>query len=378
MSEKHLLLVTPDFPPNEGGVARYLQAVAEHLKDRIEVLADPHPLWNTFDPQAGYPVYRAPLLSRFIWPRWLKTVRYLWTYRSRYDLILTSHVLPIGSAALLAKKFTGTPYVLFVHGMDIRLAASSSRKRRLATKVLQGARLVVANSQALARELASDFGIHEVLVIYPCVPLPPPPPTPHGGRGPDRSVGAHPLSPPGPFTLLTVSRLVERKGHTHVLNALAHLRGTGELGVFVYHIVGEGPMELSLRSMVETLDLSRQVVFHGKVSDEERQRLYQESDVFVMPISQDPVDKEGFGLVYIEAAAAGLPSIATNVEGVDEAVIDQQTGLLLESQDERLLASAIVFLARNPELRSSMSLQAREHAKTFTCQNQMSKLDLYL
>ncbi|MBI4256563.1 glycosyltransferase family 4 protein [Candidatus Uhrbacteria bacterium] len=366
MNEKKILLITPDFPPNEGGVARYLQAVAEHLKDRIEVLADPHPAWSTFDSSAGYPIYRAPLLSRLIWPRWLKTVRYLWSYRSRYDLILTSHVLPIGSAALLAKKVTGTPYIVFVHGMDIRLASSSSRKRRLATKVLQGARLVVANSQALARELARDFGIAEVLVVYPCITPPLPP--------------LHlPTFPPfHPFSLLTVSRLVERKGHTHVLNALAHLRGTGELGEFVYHIVGDGPMESSLRSMVDTLDLNSHVVFHGMVSDEERQRLYQGSDLFVMPVSQDSVDKEGFGLVYIEAAAAGLPSIATRVEGVDEAVIDQQTGLLLESQDERLLASAIMTLAKNIELRSAMSLQAREHAKTFTCQNQMSKLDPYL
>ncbi|MBI4592185.1 glycosyltransferase family 4 protein [Candidatus Uhrbacteria bacterium] len=364
MSEKKILLITPDFPPNEGGVARYLQTVAEHLKDRIEVLADPHPAWNSFDPNTGYPIYRAPLLSRFVWPRWLKTVQYLWTYRTRYDLVLTSHVLPIGSAAFIAKKLTGTPYIVFVHGMDVRLA-SSHRKRRLATRVLQGARLVVANSQALARELVRDFGIKEVLVVYPCLFSSSFPPfSPH--------------SPVHPFSLLTVSRLVERKGHTHVLNALAHLRGTGELGEFVYHIVGEGPMEASLRSMVDTLGLSSHVMFHGKVSDEERQRLYQESDVFVMPVSQDSIDKEGFGLVYIEAAAAGLPSIATRVEGVDEAVIDQQTGLLLESQDERLLAGAILTLAKSPELSSGLAAQAREHAKTFTCQIQMSKLDPYL
>lgn len=365
MNEQKILLITPDFPPNEGGVARYLQAVCDHLKDRIEILADPHPAWNTFDPTAGYSIYRTPLLSRILWPRWLKSVWYLWSYRSRYSLILTSHILPIGSAALLAKKFTGTPYVVFVHGMDIRLAHSSSRKKRLARKVLKGAQLVVANSQALARELSRDFDIHEVLVVYPCIP----------------SLPAQPLIPSPswkPFTLLTVSRLVERKGHTHVLNVLAHLRGTGELMDFQYHIVGEGPMDASLRSIVETLGLSSHVVFHGKVNDEERQRLYQESDVFVMPVSLDPVDKEGFGLVYIEAAAAGLPSIATRVEGVDEAVIDGQTGILLESRDERQLAGAIVTLSKNRELRQQLSLQAQEHAKTFICQNQMSKLDPYL
>ena len=53
------------------------------------------------------------------------------------------------------------------------------------------------------------------------------------------------------------------------------------------------------------------MVFHGRVTDEERQKQYEQAHVFVMPVSQDPVDKEGFGLVYIEAAAAGVPSIAT-------------------------------------------------------------------
>jgi len=364
MNEGRILLITPDFPPNEGGVARYLQALADHFQERIEVLADPHPHWQLFDPDKSYPIYRDTLLSRFIWPRWLKTVGYLWKYRSRYSLILTSHVLPIGSAALLAKKFTGTPYVVFVHGMDVRLAASSSRKKRLAKNVLKGAQLVVANSQALANELARDFGMKEILVVYPCLSessLPPSAPNPER-----------------PFTLLTVSRLVERKGHQHVLNALAHLRGTGQLTDFTYHIVGEGPMEATLRSMVDTLILHEHVVFHGRVLDEQRQQLYEQSDVFVMPVSQDALDKEGFGLVYIEAAASGLPSIATQIEGVDEAVLHDQTGILLPMLDEQQLANAILTLARDVGLREQLGIQAREHAKNFTCENQMSKLDPYL
>jgi phosphatidyl-myo-inositol dimannoside synthase len=364
MSDKKLLLITPDFPPNEGGIARYLQAVAEHFSDRIEVLVAPHPQWHTFDPQAGYPIYRAQLLSHFIWPRWLKTVHYLWKYRSRYDVILTSHLLPIGSAAWLAKKFTGDPYVVFVHGMDLRLARSHSRKLRLAKRVLKDAQLVVANSQALANELARDFGIPEVLVVYPCIPEP-----------------LNPVTPPThstPFSLLTVSRLVHRKGHTHVLNALAHLRGTAQLPNFQYHIVGEGPMEASLKTMTQTLGLESYVVFHGAVSDQERDALYAQSDVFVMPVSKDPIDKEGFGLVYIEAAQSGLPSIGTNVPGVDEAIIDAKTGILLPSQDEQQLASAILTLAKNESLRAQLGTAARQHAKGFSCELQMGKLDAYI
>lgn len=364
MNGKKILLVTPDFPPKEGGVARYLKAVANHLQDRIEVLTDPNPLWNTFDPTAGYPIYRAPLLSTWMWPRWLKTVQYLWKYRARYDMILTSHVLPIGSAAWIAEKFTRVPYVVFVHGMDVRLAQSSARKLNLSRKVLNGAHLVVANSQALAHEVARIYGIKEVLVVYPCV---------------NEIVAPVQEKTDGEtFQLLTVSRLVERKGHAHVLNALSHLKGTGELRAFTYHIVGTGPMKETLKSMVETLGLGEQVIFHGAVTDQERTTLYAQSDVFVEPVSKDPIDKEGFGLVFIEAGQQGLPSISTSIEGVDEAVIHGKTGILLQNDSEQELANAILALYRDTELRTAFSQQAREHAKQFLCQTQMSKLDPYL
>lgn len=363
MPDKKLLLITPDFPPNKGGVASYLAALADHLSGQIEVLVDPHPAWQTTDLQAGYPIYRAPLLSRFLWPRWMKTVRYVNAYRDRYRLILTSHVLPFGTAAWVAKRRTGVPYIVFVHGMDIRLAGQSPRKKRLCHKVLKGARLVVANSQALAREVAQTFGVQEMLVVYPCLKE-----LPTEGGTKQNEV----------FELLTVSRLVERKGHSHVLNALAHLRGTGELPSFLYHIVGEGPMESTLRSMVATLGLDKHVIFHGAVSDDERQRLYQQSHVFVMPVSHDPIDKEGFGLVFIEAAAAGLPSITTAIEGVDEAVLDGQTGVLLQDQNEQALANAIRGFAQDHSWREALGAAAKEHAKGFTCTEQFSKLDPYL
>ncbi|NQV90252.1 glycosyltransferase family 4 protein [Candidatus Uhrbacteria bacterium] len=364
MSLNKLLLLTPDFPPQEGGVARYLKALTEHFKDRIEVLTEPHSAWHTVDPNAGIPIYRAHLLSKWLWPHWLKTVYTLWKYRSRYHMILTSHVLPIGTAAYFAKKFTHIPYVVFLHGMDVRLAKTSKRKIDLTRKILKGAHLVVANSQALAREVVQMYGVQEVLVVYPCV---------------DELKTNHlEKDVSEPFQLLTVSRLVERKGHSHVLNALAHLKGTGDLRSFVYHIVGEGPMEETLKSMVSALDLQAYVKFHGAVTDEERSEYYAQADVFVMPVSQDPIDKEGFGLVFIEAAQAGVPSISTAIEGVDEAVIHGQTGILLPDQTEQQLANAILAMYRDTALRAEFSRNAKEHAKQFLCEAQMSKLDPYL
>ncbi|MFA4845807.1 MAG: glycosyltransferase family 4 protein [Patescibacteria group bacterium] len=363
MNEKKILLITPDFPPMEGGVARYLSLLASFLKNDVEVLCEPNPAWQSFDPLIGYPIFRSPLLFKWIFPRWWKTVRMMKSYQDRYRLILVSHVLPFGTAAMLAMKKTKTPYIVFVHGMDVRLSQQSSRKKALATKVLKNARLVVANSQALAQEVAKVFGVTELLVVYPCLPTQPLPTKPESD---------------GRFHLLTVSRLVKRKGHAHVLTALSLLRRQGLLEKFVYEIVGEGPEELTLNEMAGGLGLQDHVVFHGRVDDGKRGQLYASADVFIMPVANDPVDKEGFGLVFLEAAQYAVPSITTNVTGVTEAVVDGETGIVLQDQDEQRLAQAILELWSNQELRIKLGLGAYDRAAKFTCEEQFGKLKPYL
>ena len=325
----------------------------------MEVLCEPHAAWQSFDAGAGYSIYHDPLLFKWFFPRWYKTVRILKSYEDRYRLILTSHVLPFGTAAMVAMKKTETPYIVFVHGMDLRLAQQSPRKRALATKVLKNARLVVANSEALAQEVATVFGVTELLVVYPCLPTLPPPVKPE---------------PDGRFHLLTVSRLVKRKGHAHVLTALSLLRRQGMLENLVYEIVGEGPEEATLRQMVSELGLENHVVFHGRVDDVQKGQFYARADLFVMPVANDPVDKEGFGLVFLEAAQYAVPSVTTNVTGVTEAVVDGETGIVLPDQDDERLAKTILELSRNTNLRIRLGLEAYDRTAKFTYEEQFGKL----
>ncbi|MBI4438060.1 glycosyltransferase family 4 protein [Candidatus Uhrbacteria bacterium] len=363
MNQNKLLLITPDFPPLTGGVARTLSSLCSFLKDEVEVLCEPNAAWQSFDPSAGYPIYRSPLLFTWIFPRWWKTVRTLRSYRDRYRLILVSHVLPFGAAALFAQKKTGTPYIVFVHGMDVRLAAASPRKRALARKILKRARLVVANSQALAQEVAATFGVTEILVVYPCLSAALVIPKP---------------APDGRFRLLTVARLVKRKGHAAVLSALSLSRRQGLLLNIAYDIVGEGPEEATLREMVAELGLQEVVAFHGRVDDAALGEFYARADVFVMPVGNDPVDKEGFGLVFLEAARYALPSITTNVTGVTEAVVDGETGIVLPDQDPERLAQTLLDLSRDNERRLLLGARARKRAASFTCEQQFGKLKPYL
>src|SRR3989339_1823232 len=343
INQSRLLLVTPDYPPNRGGVATYLSSMKRYFGDRMQVM-------------------QSDLLFKRIWPRWLKTTLRLIQQRSQYDLVITSHVLPFGTAALLARWITKKPYIVIVHGLDIRLVRQSVFKSFLAGHVLRSARLVVANSNALAQEL-SVFGLYQALGVYPCL----------------ESIPAPSLKHEQKKRLLTVSRLVPRKGHERVLRALAELGQAGRLGAIEYHIVGTGPYEAQIRSTVHSLNIESIVFFHWDVSDEEKAQIYQQSDLFVMPVVDDPLDKEGFGLVYVEAASFGIPSIGTNISGVDEAIINGETGVLIQDNQIAELATWIDQLLNQPELCEQLGSTARLRAEqTFLCKEQFSKLEPYL
>lgn len=343
-----MLLLTPDFPPNRGGVARYLFKLAEYYKDRITVVTDKDKLFN-----------------RMFWPKWLAAVRTLIELRETYDIVLVSHILPFGTAAYLASWITKKPFVVIVHGMDVRLATSKPIKKIISRFVFKSARVVVSNSQALANEVAGTFGVMPI-VVYPCL----------GKEA--KEVMEEKEEREEKVKFLTVGRLVERKGHTKVLTALAELKNSGAISSFQYDIVGSGPMEQTLKNLAGQLNLN-EVTFYGEVSDEELDSFYSKADIFVMPVSDDQIDKEGFGFVFIEAARFGVPSISTDIEGVDEAIIDQQTGILIDPKQPHELSRAILQLVNDSELRRRLGDQAKKRVvEEFTCDKQFSKLDLYL
>jgi phosphatidylinositol alpha-1,6-mannosyltransferase len=180
-----------------------------------------------------------------------------------------------------------------------------------------------------------------------------------------------------PLHLLTVSRLVPRKGHTFVLEALQRLKGEGKS--VEYKIYGDGPELSHLRSLVSSYGLETFVTFQGQVSDQTLLEAYRWADVFVMPVKEDGKDKEGFGIVYIEAAAQGLPSIASCISGVDEAVLDKETGILIAPGDVDALCEAMRDAIIHPEPWRLYGQKAKERARReFVAQEQYKKLEPFL
>jgi len=146
----------------------------------------------------------------------------------------------------------------------------------------------------------------------------------HAGRG----------SEDGPPRLLTVGALAEKKGHAHLLEALAELRDRHGREVLLY-VVGDGELREALERQAQRLGLAGQVRFHGELPKERVAELMREADLFVLPSLH-----ETFGCVLIEALASGLPAVATRVGGVPE-VLEPEAGTLVAPADPRALAEAI-------------------------------------
>ena len=326
-----ILLPTLDYPPRVGGVARYLQAMKKTLGDDLDVLF--------FDKPTG----RLKLFLDV-----LKAV-------SKHEAIWVSHVLPLGTVAMYVSIFTRKPYTVFLHGLDFDLARRSAWKRRLTRSILRSAQRVVANSHALADEVRVWADLERVEVVYPCV---------DDAFVESASFMRHRSSENEQIQLLTVGRLVERKGHMQVLNVVKNLSDVH------YTIVGDGPMRSRLEERVAELGLEDRVTLLQAVSDRKLPALYSATDIFVMPTLKTDRDREGFGIVYLEAQLFGVPVVAMRHPGIDEAV---KGGVLIDSIDE--LSEALSTLIDDPDRRMQLGKDGRAFVlESFTREKSFGKL----
>jgi phosphatidylinositol alpha-1,6-mannosyltransferase len=158
--------------------------------------------------------------------------------------------------------------------------------------------------------------------------------------------------------LLTIARLVARKGIDTVLDALPRVLAAHPDAVYV--IAGDGPEAESLKALSRRLGVERAVHFAGVVTDEELSLWYSLSDVFVMPSRSDPPDVEGFGIVFLEAAACERPVVAARAGGIPDAVAHGVTGVLVPPGDAAALGAELAALLADPARRAELGRRGRE------------------
>lgn len=273
-----ILAPTFEYPPDAGGIGRYVEMIKFALPE-LQVLRL----------EGGKRFYR------YFFE--------LWGRRSTFDALIVNGAFPLGTVAVLLRK----PFYLIFHGNDFDLGRRTWWRRRLMKRYMHKAVAVIANSKALAREIEA-FSEREVEVLYPSL-------------APGFEKNDTTPIPTERFTALTIARLVDRKGIDLVLEAMR------EIPDMDYLIIGSGPDEGRLKKLAE--GLGARVRFLGRANDQEKAEAYRKADVFIMTPKILENDREGFGIVYLEAGYFGLPVIATKTKGVDEAVIDGETGILV-------------------------------------------------
>lgn len=368
---KKVLLLTLDFPPRLGGVANYLANLSQNLPaDKISVLTVRQSGSAEFDQKQGYKIYRENLISQLpIWPKWLPAIFHTFGVikKEKPDLILAGQILPLGTVALIIKKLTGLNYFVSCHGMDILLAQKNKRKKWLTNLIIKNSQQIIANSQFTKKEIIK-LGVEEgkIIIVYPCPNI-----TDNQQLNNQQLIEKYNLK--DKKILLTVGRLVERKGQDQVIRSLSEV--IKSFPKLIYFIVGSGSYQGELKKLAKELNLEDKIIFAGRVNDDELANYYQIADIFIMPSRQIAGDVEGFGIVYLEAALFGLPVIAGRSGGVGKAVLDGQTGILVNPEKIKEIAQVIIKLLADEDLAKKMGQTGKERVeKEFQWPKQAEKL----
>ncbi|KOY13763.1 glycosyltransferase family 4 protein [Paenibacillus xylanivorans] len=353
------VFVAIDFPPEKGGIHDYAyglisQIPAEEttvLTNKIKDVAAS----EQFDQKTDFEIIRKRIfwdsnkllliLSQLILVFQLIILK----WRNKTDEIHFVNIFPVGIAGPFMKTFFGVKYFPYVHGLDV-MGMVNSRLFPLLLFILRRSEKVIANSQYTKSKLV-ELGIPEMKIVI----IPP-------GLNVSKLIAGSDFNEDirdnydlhGKKVMITVSRLVERKGHDVTLKAISHV--IERIPNLKYLICGDGPHRGELERLVRQYGLDSVVVFTGGITDHELHQIYECSDLFVMP-SRDIKEKgdvEGFGIVFLEANYYRLPVIAGNSGGIPDAVKDEITGYLVDPLDEKEIANRIEELIMDEGLARTM------------------------
>ncbi len=353
---KRTLLITLDFYPQTGGIAQYWKHLGVCFDpQKWIVLALPLP-FGMQELQTSYRIIRKSFFSKWVLPRWIKLFFVTLTLikREQIEVVVVSHLLPVGTILWLCNFFIKIPTIIVSHGMDASLPHTSFRKKILCKFILNSAYLCIANSEQTARNLmALGCPKEKITTIYPCPSL--------DFSDTDASIfdSKRLLEEiAGKRVLLSVSRLVERKGHEYVLRALPSIRTS--LPDCVYVIIGDGPHRAHLEQKVKELRLESCVFFCGELRGKALCDWYSRCDLFILtPFELSNRDTEGFGIVYLEANSFEKPVIGSRCGGVPDAIIDGETGLLVDQKNSNQITKSVVQLLDNAFLAKKLGLNGK-------------------
>jgi len=367
------LLLTYDFPPMGGGIARWMAELARRYDPGSMVVSTGQHA-DAADVDAMFPnrIDRLPVPARR-----LRSVQgiLLWSRRAAVlarstgaEFIWCGNIKPAAYPAKWTKERLGTPFGILLHGGDILILQhqvhQSVLKRRTAKALLSSAAVLVANSQWTRDRcltLLGELDIEPAPGLVQVVPL-----------GAD-----HLFFRPGIDTgdvrarygitqgrwLLSVARLTRHKGIDTALQALALLgRDYPELR---YAVVGTGEEQEALEAEARALGIADRARFLTSVPDRDLPALYNCAEIYLGVSRLMEQRVEGFGISLVEASACGLPVVAGRSGGIPEAVRDKETGLLVDAERPESVRDALAQLLNDAGLRARLGGAGRRAVEEF-------------
>lgn len=337
-SNTNVLFIARRFPPSVGGMERFAYDLSTAIGERVRLRKLTWGGSNKWLPLVFVGFFFRALFM-------------LWTDRRIQVIHMQDAVqAPIG---WLLSKLSGRPYLVVAHGLDITFSKMGYQSLilpfvRRADRVISISsatqdevrfrRVATKRSQVITLGTSDDYG------------------SPQPNRPAlEKALG---ISLKKKIILLTTGRLVRRKGVawfiTHVLPTL-----TKKHPNIMYVVVGDGGQREAIEQAIAGQKMSGHVVMAGRVDDQTRSLLYQSADIFVMPNIVVPGDMEGFGIVAHEAATAAIPVVASNLEGIADAIKDGKNGILVEPEN------AIAFVTQLESLIKASEKQRRALGEAF-------------
>ena len=345
------LLVTNDFPPKIGGIQTFMEGLWCSLPpERVAVLA---PAWegaDAYDAASPFRVVRDR--ERFMWPG--PNLR-----RKVHDLVdrLGIQAVLFGDAFPLARlgpalADRGVPYLVMAHGFDFWLSTTPGTNAWL-RRVTERASRVPVCSAFIGKTVRTAVPAHvPVSVLTPGVDIDRfRPDLPTRDIRERLGIGDRPL-------VVCVSRLVSRKGQDVLIRGMRRVRRRVPEAALL--VVGSGPAERRLRRVAREAPPGS-VFFAGQVPPEDLPRYYAVGDVFAMPCRNrlGGLEVEGWGIVFVEAAACGVPVVVGDSGGARETLVDGETGFLIDGADVTAVADAVAGLLGDPVMAERMGKSGR-------------------
>lgn len=362
-SAPSLILVTHEYHPHRGGIAVYsaeMARAAHELNYRVEVWAPALPTGVT-EPTWPFRVRRLPLAGDHSLRSQWSMARELIAHADGLNDVTLYIPEPGPLLAMLLLQYFDTirpaRLMLTFHGSEIQRLASRRLLRWSSNHLLAKTTRISVVSEYARQLLQKHFPQAASKVVV----------TPGALRADLRLKQSSPAALPGAKTvILTVARLNPRKGQLEVINALKALPPAQRASLEYWLVGAHGKENYDSLLAAAATSAGFPVKFLGAIPDDQLGAIYAQADIFAMTSMPHKHSVEGFGLVYLEAGAHGLPIIAHAIGGVPEAVIDGETGLLVTPGDTAALTQAFARLLDDVPLRRRLGEAARARALSHT------------